>query len=272
MSAELGLKCDQARVAVATARHNAVEARGVADLAARDVADRLISDNRYDPLDLAVYVAAKAKAEEEQLAHIQARATYESAFQEWQESTTVGGAIIRMKEALENEKPPAVAPAEGDEATSPISGLGLVNMRLELDGKVFDAVVKGPERPKLDGLRTIEPVVLESDSRHRRDPEGQVIPGVGKAPDGLAFSAAEEIDDSDFEFPKVTVGHSESEGSVSDCVDESAHDASLSVDAPHCAVVSTPESTERDQTPTSSEKEMPSAVAPAEGDETKTNQ
>lgn len=45
------------------------------------------------------------------------------------------------------------------------------------------------------------------------------------------------------------------------------HDASLSVDdAPNGAVVSTPESTERGQTPASSEKEIPSAVAPAEGE------
>lgn len=115
MSAELGLKCDQARAVVAKARRNAIEARGVADLAARDVADRLVRDSRYDPLDLAVYAAAKARADEAQLAHNQARTEYDSAFHEWQESTTLGGAILRMKDALENEKPPAVAPAEGDE-------------------------------------------------------------------------------------------------------------------------------------------------------------
>lgn len=115
MSAELGLKCDQARVAAATARHNAVEAKGVADLAARDVADRLVRDNRYDPLDLAVYVAAKAKADEAQLAHIQASAAYGLAFQEWEESVSLGGKIIRTEDAAENEKPPAVAPAEGGE-------------------------------------------------------------------------------------------------------------------------------------------------------------
>lgn len=115
MSAELGLKCDQARVAVATARHNAIEARGVADLAARDVADRLVRDNRYDPLDLAVYVAAKAKADEAQLAHIQASAAYGLAFQEWEESVSLGGEIVRTEDPAENEKPPAVAPAEGGE-------------------------------------------------------------------------------------------------------------------------------------------------------------
>lgn len=119
MSNELGLKCDQARVAVATARHNAIEARGVADLAARDIADRLVRENRYDPLDLAVYVAAKAKADEAQLAHIQASAAYGLAFQEWEEIVSFGGEIIRTQVATENEKPPAVAPAEGGETNNP---------------------------------------------------------------------------------------------------------------------------------------------------------
>lgn len=55
-------------------------------------------------------------------------------------------------------------------------------------------------------------------------------------------------------------------------VDRDLHiQISLSVGAPSGAVVSTPESTERGQTPTSSEKGKPSAVAPAEGDETKTS-
>lgn len=115
MSNELGLKCDQARVAVATARHNAADARGVADLAARDVADRLLRDNRYDPLDLAVYKAAKAKADEAQIVFVQASADYGRAFNEWQSSTILGGAILRMADAAENEKPPAGATAEGDE-------------------------------------------------------------------------------------------------------------------------------------------------------------
>lgn len=115
MSNELGLKCDQAQVAVATARHNAIEAKGVADLAARDVADRLVRDNRYDPLDLAVYVAAKAKADEAQLTHSQAAAAYGLAFQEWEESVSLGGEIVRTEDAAENEMPPAVAPAEGGE-------------------------------------------------------------------------------------------------------------------------------------------------------------
>lgn len=55
---------------------------------------------------------------------------------------------------------------------------------------------------------------------------------------------------------------------VSNGMNESPHQFSLSVDAPNGTVVSTPESTERGQTPTSSEAEMPSAVAPAEGGET----
>lgn len=119
MSKEVALKCDQARVAVATARHNAAAARGVADLAARDVADRLVRDNRYDPLDLAVYKAAKAKADEAQVVFVQASATYDRAFREWQEGTTLGGAILRLADAAENEKPPAVAPAEGGETNNP---------------------------------------------------------------------------------------------------------------------------------------------------------
>jgi len=115
MNAELGLKCDQARVVVANARRNAVEARGVADLAARDIADRLVRDNRYDPLDLAVYKAAKEKADEARIMFVQASAAYGLAFQEWEESVSLGGEIIRTEEAAENEKPSAVAPAEGVE-------------------------------------------------------------------------------------------------------------------------------------------------------------
>lgn len=119
MSGELGLKCDQARVVVAKARHNAAEARGVADLAARDIADRLVRDNRYDPLDLAVYKAAKAKADDAQILFVQASAAYGLAFQEWAESVSLGGEIIRTEEAAENEKPPAVAPAgSGETKTS----------------------------------------------------------------------------------------------------------------------------------------------------------
>lgn len=53
-------------------------------------------------------------------------------------------------------------------------------------------------------------------------------------------------------------------------VSNMSHEVSLSVDgAPDGAGVGASESTERGQTPTSSEKEMPSAVAPAEGGETK---
>lgn len=115
MSAELGLKCDQARGVVAKARRNAADARGVADLAARDVADRLVRDNRYDPLDLVVYKAAKEKADEAQIAFAQASAAYGLAFQEWEESVSLGGETIRTEEAAENEKPPAGATAEGDE-------------------------------------------------------------------------------------------------------------------------------------------------------------
>lgn len=48
----------------------------------------------------------------------------------------------------------------------------------------------------------------------------------------------------------------------------SGHEFSLSVGAPNGAGVGASESTERGQTPASSEKEKPSAVAPAEGGET----
>ncbi len=186
-----------------------------------------------------------------------------------------------------NEKPPAVAPAEGcpgdntlwipESAT--VDDLVSVLGSRDLAGVDQDVteVVEGRENGLLHPL-DVDGVVQEGSSiaeGYLACPSDEVRVSSAIFLEGNEDEAESGVLVQQFAQRNIKGGKDrirvrtrvEDDGSVEN---HCGHQISLSVvDAPDGAGVGASESTERGQTPTSSEKEMPPAVAPAEGDETK---
>ncbi|GGL83212.1 hypothetical protein [Glutamicibacter protophormiae] len=202
-------------------------------------------------------------------------------------SRTIGEFVAWANSCPANEEPPAVAPAEG--------GSGVGTLWIPESATLDDLVsALGPgEFPTIDQDMSEVVKSFEDGSLYPLDVDRVVQEGCRVVERDLA-SPRDEVRDSRAvilcrnedeaesgvlvkKFAHCNVKGSKDQVRVCFSSDDVGsveihfgHQISLSVvGAPDGAGVGTSESTERGQTPTLSEKEMPSAVAPAEGDETK---